>query len=203
MKRNSKVSLISGIAFFILGIIIFLNPDILVKVISYGIGSLLILIGIYKSVNYYIQDKRLGIVNRNEIAFGITAIVLGIIFIFLADAIELMIRFIVGGWLLIAGLNKIFKTFYTTDRDSKFYALLIIGFVLIGIGLYIIFVSNLALSIIGLFMMIYGIIDFISYFVYRNNKSDNRNDLIEKEIEESTNNKDEIIVETEFIEKRK
>lgn len=206
MKKSSKVSLISGIAFFVLGIIIFLNPEILVKVISYGIGGLLILIGVYKSVNYYIQDKRLGIVNRNEIAFGITAIVLGVIFIFLADAIELLIRFIVGGWLLIAGLNKIVKTFYTTDRDSKFYALLVVGIILIGIGLYIILVSNLALSIIGLFMMIYGVIDFISYFVYSSNKVEkDMNELLEdnEEIEETiTKEKNEIIIETEFEEKK-
>ena len=203
MKKNSKVSLISGIAFFILGLIIFLNPELLVKAISYGFGGLLILIGIYKSINYYIQDKRLGIVNRNEIAFGITAIILGIVFIFLADAIELLIRFIVGGWLVIAGLSKIVKTFYTTDRSSKFYALLIIGLILILIGLYIILVSNLALSIIGLFMMIYGIIDFISYFVYKPSvevKMDVEDNYIE--LSEEISNKDEIVIETEFIEKK-
>ena len=167
MKKTSKLSLISSVAFFILGVIIFLNPGLIVKVVSYGFGGLLILIGIYKCVNYYIQDKRLGVVNRNEMAFGITAVILGVIFIFLADAIELLIRFIVGGWLVIAGINKIIKTFFTTDRSSKFYALIVIGIILIGIGLYIILISNLALSIIGLFMMLYGIIDFISYFVYK------------------------------------
>lgn len=209
--KNSKISLISGLVFFILGIIIFLNPELLVKTISYGLGGLLILIGIYKTVNYYIQDKRLGIVNRNEIAFGITAIILGIVFIFLADAIELLLRFIVGGWLVIAGLNKIVSTFYTTDRNSKFYSLLVVGFILIGIGLYIILVSNLALSIIGLFMMIYGITDFISYFVYKNNivNSDLDNLLNDnKDIKDVKDNKkkhdkDEVILETEFIEKDK
>lgn len=207
MKKNSKVSLISGIVFFVLGIIIFLNPEILVKTISYGLGGLLILIGIYKTVNYYIQDKRLGVVNRNEIAFGITAIILGVVFIFLADAIELLLRFVVGGWLVIAGLNKIFSTFYTRDRNSKFYSLLVVGIILICIGLYIILVSNLALSIIGLFMMLYGITDFISYFVYKNNtvNSDLDNLLnsnIDKEEVKDKNNKDEVIVETEFIEKK-
>lgn len=189
MKKDSKVSLISGVAFFVLGIIIFLNPELLVKVISYGLGGLLILIGIYKSVNYYIQDKRLGIVNRNELSFGITAIILGIIFIFLADAIDLLLRFIVGAWLVVVGLNKIINTFYTTDRSSKFYSLLVIGIIFIGIGLYIILVSNLALSIIGLFMMIYGLVDFISYFVYRGICEDKK-----------LNNKD-VVIETEFIEK--
>lgn len=205
MKKNSKVSLFSSLVFFVLGIVIFVNPDILVKTISYGLGGLLILIGVYRSVSYYIHDKNLGVVNRNEIAFGITAIVLGVVFIFLADAIELLIRFIVGGWLLIAGLNKILKTFYITDRDSKFYSLIIIGLILIGIGLYIILVSNLALSIIGLFMMIYGVIDFISYFVYKSGKEiiEEVVDEIEtKEVIKEKEDKKEIIIETEFEEKK-
>lgn len=208
--KNNKISLVSGLVFFILGIIIFLNPELLVKTISYGLGCLLILIGIYKVVNYYIQDKRLGIVNRNEIAFGITAIILGIVFIFLADAIELLLRFIVGGWLVIAGLNKIVSTFYTTERNSKYYSLLVVGIILICIGLYIILISNLALSIIGLFMMLYGITDFISYFVYKNtivnNDLDNLlndNEDTEEVKESKKNNKDDVVIETEFIEKKK
>lgn len=205
LKKNSKVSLFSSLVFFVLGIVIFVNPDILVKTISYGLGGLLILIGVYRSVSYYIHDKNLGVVNRNEIAFGITAIVLGVVFIFLADAIELLIRFIVGGWLLIAGLNKILKTFYITDRNSKFYSLIVIGLILIGIGLYIILVSNLALSIIGLFMMIYGVIDFISYFVYKSGKEiiEEVVDEIEtKEVIKEKEDKKEIIIETEFEEKK-
>ena len=147
MKKSSKFSLISPILFFVIGLIVFLYPDTLVKFVSYGSGALLIGLGIYKMLNYYIQDKRLGVVNRNEMAFGITAVVLGVIFIFLANAIELLLRFIVGGWLIIRGISKIFKTFFTTVRDSKFYALIVVGIILIAIGLYIVLVSNLALSI--------------------------------------------------------
>ncbi len=185
MKKSKSISLISAIVFFVIGIILFTNPDVVIKFISYCLGGVLILIGIYKTANYYIQDKRLGVVNRNELAFGITAIVLGVVFIFLADAIELLLRFIVGIWVLIAGLNKIIQTFYTTDRGSKFYSLLVVGLALIGIGLYIILVSNLALSIIGIFMIIYGLIDFVSYFIYRNkiesplNENDNDNVIME------------------------
>ena len=204
MKNNNKTSLISGLVFFILGIIIFLHPDTVVKFASYCLGGLLIGLGLYKIANYYIQDKRLGVVNRNEMAFGITAVVLGVLFIFLAGTLELLLRFIVGGWLVIAGLGKIGTTFYTTDIDSKFYALIVVGVIYIGIGLYIVLVSNLALSIVGLFMMIYGLTDFISYFVYRK-----KQEIIEEEIKEeiaeefidTKKNKDEIIIETEFEEK--
>ena len=198
MKKSGKLSLVGGLIFFGLGLIIFLNPETIVKFVSYCLGGILILVGLYKMVNYYIQDKRLGVVNRNEFAFGITAVVLGIVFIFLADAIELLLRFIVGGWLVVAGLGKIFKTFYTTARDSKFYALIVVGLILIAIGLYIIVVSNLALSIIGLFMMIYGLIDFISYFVYKEKSEET---IEEKVLVTEKFEKEEIIEEVEFEEK--
>lgn len=205
MKNNSKTSLISGLVFFILGIIIFLHPDTVVKFASYCLGGLLIGLGLYKMANYYIQDKRLGVVNRNEMAFGITAVVLGVLFIFLAGTLELLLRFVVGGWLVVSGLGKILATFYTTDRDSKFYALIVVGVIYIGIGLYIVLVSNLALSIVGLFMMIYGLIDFISYFVYRKKQEIEEKEVKEELIEEiidNKKNKEEIIIETEFEEKK-
>lgn len=198
MKKLGSLSLISAITFFIIGLILFTNPDAVVKFISYCIGGVLILIGCYKVANYYIQDKRLGVVNNNEMAFGITAIILGVVFIFLASAIELLLRFIVGGYLLLIGLNKIASTFYTTDRSNKFYALIIVGLIFIAAGLYIIIVSNLALSIIGLFMMIYGVIDFVSYFVYKDKKEEvkkdepfiiEENDVIETEVVEEKETK--------------
>ena len=198
MKKNKKsVSLIGGIIFFILGLIIFMNPEIVVKFVSYFFGGLLILIGVYKSFNYYIQDKRLGIVNQHELAFGITAIILGIVFIFLADAIELLLRIVVGGWLIVSGLKKISATFYTTERTARFYALLVVGLILIAVGLYIVLVSNLALSIIGAFMVIYGFVDIISYFIYQDSSNDEEN------LEEVVFLKDnEVVIEAELEEEK-
>lgn len=185
MKKDNKVTLISSIAFFVIGLFIFLYPDSIIKFASYCFGGVLILIGLYRTINYIIQDKRLGVVNRNEIAFGVTAIVLGVLFIFLAGAIELLLRFIVGIWIIITGISKIFQTFYIRNRDAKFYALLVVGLVLIAIGLYIVIVSNLAISVIGLFMMLYGLIDFVSYFVYRDKGEKKDNQELKKEIIEA------------------
>lgn len=189
MKNKSNISLIDSIIFFVFGLFIFTNPDMLVKFISYFFGGVLLAIGIYKTVNYYIHDKRGGVVNKNEFGFGITTIILGVLFIFLAGTIELLIRFIIGAFIILAGIVKISNTFYTTVRDNRYYALFVIGIIYIGIGLYVILVSNLPLSIIGLLMMIYGIINFISYFVYK--------DGFYKKVEDNS------IKEAELIEEKK
>ncbi len=164
---KNKYSLISGIIFFAIGLILFINPGVFVKAISYVMGGILILIGLYKVINYYIKDKNLKVVNRNEMAFGITAVILGLLFIFLAGTIELLLRFIVGGYLILIGIGKIFQTFYTTDRTSRFYALIVVGLLIVAGGVYTVVSANLPLKIIGLFMMIYGLIDFISFFIYK------------------------------------
>ncbi len=194
MKKNNRFSLFSGIIFFVIGLFLFLRPDTFVKTISYVFGGVLILIGLFKTLNYYIKDKNLKVVNRNEMAFGLTAIILGIVFIFLADAIELLLRFIIGGYLVIIGLGKILETFYTTDRTSKFYALIVVGIVFVICGVYTIVNSNLPLKIIGLFMIIYGLIDFISYFLYKDMFG------IDSNVKENDENKEVKIIDEKEVE---
>ena len=187
MKKVSSGTLISSILFLIVGIILFTDPASIVKFISYFFGGILIGVGIYRCVNYYIQDKRLGVVNNNELAFGITAFILGLLFIVLASAIEFLIRIFFGVYLILIGISKIYQTFFTNDRTSKFYALIVVGVVFLLAGIYTIVRSNLELQLLGIFMIIYGITDFISYFVYRNGDStDNSNiNVVDNNVKEA------------------
>lgn len=201
-----KSSLFSSIIFFALGVVLFTNPDALVKFVSYLFGGILIIVGLYKSANYYVQDKKNGVVNRNEIAFGVTAIILGVIFIVLASSIEFLIRICFGIWMIYEGLSKISKTFNTYDRSSKFYSLIVIGFIFTAAGIYTIASANIALQIIGIFMMIYGVVDFASYFIKIDKTEENENTTEEvKEIEfsEASDNNEEEVMEAEIVEDKK
>lgn len=208
MKTNSLSKLIYSILFFILGIALFRDPQGVIDFISYLIGGIMIFIGAYRCLSYYVRDKRNNIVNNNELAFGITAIILGILFIFLASTIKLLITIFFGIYLILIGLGKIMQTFYTTDRSSKFYALIIVGLLFVIAGLSIILYKDLDLKILGLFMMAYGIIDVISYFVYRNNdnSSDNNIDEVEENKFIAVDNdvmEAEVVEESEETEKDK
>ena len=197
MKKNN--SLLTPIIFLVIGVILFTDPDSMVKFISYILGGLLIIVGVYRCANYYIQDKRMGVVNNNELAFGITAFILGLLFIVLASAIEFLIRVFFGVYLILIGISKVYQTFFTTDRSSKFYALIVVGLIFLAGGVYTIIESNITLSIIGLFMIIYGVVDFISYFVYKDNG--NSNPVKEAEIVKEITSEDEI-EETKKVNKK-
>lgn len=197
MKKNN--SLLTPIVFLVIGVILFTDPDSMVKFISYILGGLLIIVGVYRCANYYIQDKRMGVVNNNELAFGITAFILGLLFIVLASAIEFLIRVFFGVYLILIGISKVYQTFFTTDRSSKFYALIVVGLIFLAGGVYTIIESNITLSIIGLFMIIYGVVDFISYFVYQG--KGNSNPVKEAEIVKEITSEDEI-EETKKVNKK-
>lgn len=200
--KNNKSSIISSIVFLIVGIMLFIKPDAVIKFVSYLFGGVMLAIGAYRTLSYYIQNKRTQVVNHNELAFGITAMILGILLIFLANTIEFLLRIVVGVWVIGAGIGKIMQTFYTTDRTSRFYTLIVLGLVLIGLGLYTVLVSNIPLSIMGLFMVIYALIDLISYgflnyevdqFQKEVNKAiDTAEDIIEGEVDEIKDDFDEL-----------
>ncbi len=209
MKKDS-MSFIISILFIIFGIIIFFKPGAVIDFASYLLGGIFVLVGLYKCLNYYIKDKNLKVVNHYELAFGITAIILGVLFVLLADTLLILFKIFVGAWLIIRGLGYVMQTFFTTNRDKKFIILIVTGLIIIGLGLFVILRMDFKedFKFIGLFMVLYGLIDFISYFVYKDNDViDDTPELINKvdaiDMQEKTENSDVYEVELEEPTKKK
>ena len=102
------------------------------------------------------------------------------------------------------------QTFFTTNRDKKFIILIVTGLIIIGLGLFVILRMDFKedFKFIGLFMVLYGLIDFISYFVYKDNDViDDTPELINKvdaiDMQEKTENSDVYEVELEEPTKKK
>ena len=59
VKNYSSIGvLISSIIFFILGAVMFTNPEAIVLIVSYVIGGLIIILGIFKCIKNYIEVKK-------------------------------------------------------------------------------------------------------------------------------------------------
>ena len=101
--------------------------------------------------------------SSKEMIIGITSIVIGLIFIFLANVIEAVVRLVIGGYILFIGLNRFINALYIKKKDSRFIALLIISLILMGGGLYTILEANLAFQTMGIVIMVYAILEIIGY----------------------------------------
>ena len=154
---NNNSSLVSAILFFILGAIMFTNPDTMVIVISRILGGILILFGLYSCIKNYILVRQNTQVSAIPMVAGISCMAIGSVFFFAAGFVEAMVRFVIGGWILLSGIMRFANAMQIDKKNNpKFFSLLIISLLLILAGLYTILEANLAFQTIGIVLMIYA-----------------------------------------------
>ena len=195
---SNTLSLIYSILYFILGAIIFTKPEIIILFISYVIGGIFIIIGIFKCIKNYLDIKKDNNISSKEMITGIILVILGSVFILLAGVIEALVRLIIGGWILFSAINRLINSLNIKNRTKTKVIYIILSFIIIGVGLYTILESNLAFKTIGLLLIIYSIIEIIGYIF---NKKDHY--IEEHIIIESENNKviDAVLIEDKTTKK--
>lgn len=201
---NNNSSLVSAILFFILGAIMFTNPDTMVVVISRILGGILILFGLYSCIKNYILVRQNPQVSAIPMVAGISCMAIGSVFFFAAGFVEAMVRFVIGGWILLSGIMR-FASAMQIDKKSnpKFFSLLIISLLLILAGLYTILEANLAFQTIGIVLMIYAGLEIFGWLT---NKSVVKETMTkeEKKKKRSKNNDvvDAVIIKDDTDEKK-
>lgn len=164
---NSIASLVSSIIFLILGAIMYTNPDAVVVIVSRVLGGVIIISGAISCIKNYMDVKRDSDTTSSGMVLGIVAIVIGLVFILLAEVIEWLVRLVIGGWILFSGINRLINALYVDKKTSKFYVMLGIAILLIGGGLYTILEANLAFQAIGIILMIYAGLEIFGYIFNR------------------------------------
>ena len=165
---NNNSSLVSAILFFILGAIMFTNPGAMVVVISRILGGILILFGLYSCIKNYILVRQNSGVSAIPMVAGITCMAIGSIFFFAPNFVEAMVRFVIGGWILLSGIMRFSNAMQIEKKgNTKFVSLLIISLLLILAGLYTILESNLAFQTIGIVLMIYAALEIFGWLTNR------------------------------------
>ena len=193
VKSYSEViSLIYSIIFFILGAIIFTKPEVIILFISYVIGGIFTIIGLFKCIKNYLDIKKDNSISSKEMITGILLIVIGLVFISLAGVIEALVRLVIGGWILFTGINRLINSLTIKTKNKKFIIRLVISLLLIGVGLYTILESNLAFKTIGLVLMVYSFLEILGYIF---NKKDY--------LEETIIIEDKKVIDTVLIEDKK
>ena len=188
--RFEKSSIIISILFFLLGLILFIDFNKVINFVSYVLGTIIIALGVYKLWSYYRKKLNNEITDYNEFGFGVVDLILGVLIIVLAEAFTTILRFFVGGYILLAGINRFVQTMSNNElKRNKFISLLLMSIIVIGLGVYTILNKN-SLDIIGLLIMIYSIIEIIESIMFRTSskKEEIKNEVIEIEVVEKKKN---------------
>lgn len=203
MKNNrysSLGTLITSLVLFIIGAVLFSNPEDLVILVSQIFGGILAVIGLFNFVFYYRKKSKGALTTNQELISSIVLMLVGFLFIFLAGAFETALRFIMGTWILLSGINKLIATLTLGPKIRNYTSMLIVSIILVMGGMYIILWSNLVLSVLGIVIMIYSGIEIYGYIIYKimeNSKDDSSStDII---IPEKTFKEKEVVKEAKEV----
>jgi uncharacterized membrane protein HdeD (DUF308 family) len=159
-KDNKEVkSLLTPTIYLILGIILAFKSNEAVTLLFYIIGILVIIYGIKSFITYY-QNKEIAQYKNVNLSISIISILIGILIIILAPALEISIRYILGFVLVYMGISRLLLQISYNDYKNLSS---LSNIVLIILGIYSILFSNAVLVIIGWLLIINAILLFWEY----------------------------------------
>ena len=171
LKKTGVTSLVTSIIFAILGIILIANPEGTIKFIAIILGVLFGLVGLYKIVNY-IENKGKYDFYNNDIAYGVIAIVLGIVTICYSTQIGAIFRIIIGLLIVYSAILRINLSIkLKTIASNVWIYSLIIALIMAFCGIFIIYNSGAVIVTLGIVVVIYSVLDVIESIMFLNNVS--------------------------------
>lgn len=166
VKSAGIMSLIESLLLGILGVIVVLNPDATMAVISYIVGGFLIVFGVYKIINYF-AVKGMYDFSNNQLLSGVVAFLIGLIVIMLGSEINDFFRIVIGIWLIYAALVRMNTSIKLHVAGVKMwgYVLLVAALIML-IGIFVLFYSGAIITLVGWTMIgaaVLGLVDDIIF----------------------------------------
>lgn len=187
MKSFYKSSLLTSTLLLVVGVLLLFKSSDTIVALSYILGSVLIVLGIIAVVNFF-RKSSMNAFNDLNIIYGIVTIILGVLIITNPNAIATFIPFVVGLGILISSSIKLaYSIELKNDADELWKSTLIMAAIGAFCGVLILFnpfkTSVIVFKIIGLFIVIYSILDIIS--IWQIKKGLNKDIEVVKEINQT------------------
>ena len=169
IKKLFKSSIISSIALLAFAILLIFQSEATIITTSYIIGSLLVALGVVAVLKFFRHMKEtMG--NDLDIVYGLVCIILGVLVIKNPEAIASVIPFVLG---LVIIINSATKMQYSIElhkeKNELWLSTLILSLIMVVCGIVLVFNpfkgAVLLTRIIGIFVLIYSVLDLISTFV--------------------------------------
>ena len=172
LKKAGWTSVVTSLIFGIIGLVMIYNPETTLKFISTILGVFFILVGIIKVINYIIS-KGNSTLFTNDIAWGLIAIVIGLVTMVYSSTIESIFRIMIGVWIIYSGFTRFGLSFRLKNVNDRLWALVLTLAVLMIVGgFYVTFYPGALIVTLGVIILIYAIMDLIESFIFMKNMED-------------------------------
>lgn len=166
MKKDINFSnLLISMIMLVVGVILVVNSQSIINMMSWIIGIVVILISIIKIIGLF-NDKRL---DTTALSINILLMVFGVLLISFPSIVDVAIKVVFGIWILLAGIKRLIMSVAISRVDSNSYkTFLISALIMLVLGaLVLINFYNL----LGIFLIIYSIMEIINYIYFKVKKN--------------------------------
>lgn len=184
MKRFFRSSLVSSITLFVLGFLIIFKSEVTIITIAYLIGSILVALGTLAIIQY-IKNIEVSGKNDLDILYGVVTIILGLLVINNPKLIASILPIIIGVTIIINSATKLQYAFeLKKENNQQWKTTMIISIISVICGVVLLFNpfkgAVVITQTIGIFMIVYSILDIISTAIIKRNVNYIRSEIIKK-----------------------
>ena len=203
MKKFLKSSIITSAILIVLGVLLILQSETTIMMISYIIGGVLVAIGALALIRYVKNGESPALRNELDIVYGIVTIIFGIIIVQNYQAIASIIPAVIGIAIIISSAGKLNYAFQLREDESRMWkTTMVISIISTICGVILLFTPFKAalgiMKIIGVFIIIYSVLDLVSTVAIRSSVI-----KIQKAVEETISDAEIISEEESKSKKRK
>ena len=202
MKKFLRSSIITSTVLILLGFLLIFQSETTIMMISYVIGGVLVAIGVLALIRYVRAGESPALRNELDIVYGTVTIIFGIIIIKNYQMIASIIPAVIGIAIIISSAGKLNYAFQLKTEENRMWkTTMILSIISTIFGVILLFNPFKAamgiMKIIGVFIIIYAILDLISTIAIKSNVS-----RIQKAVEETITDA-EIVSENDSKEEKK
>ena len=169
VRKNMWVSIFSSSLFFILGIVMTINPVAAIEWFTLAIEILLIASGIAAVITYLRSDKDY-IMSSYNFVYGVIGIIIAVFLMINSEVLASIFPMLIGLWMTIGSLIRI-KFSFSLKEDKLGILYIAASFIMFTCGIATVFhpfvVAVAIVRTIGIILAIYSTTDIIQSILFK------------------------------------
>ena len=166
LKKSAWAAVFESIVLLIFGILLVAWPGITYYIVSIVLGVILIIVGLYQIVTYFIVKGQNNFFD-NSLLFGVVSIIIGIAAVCFAEQTFNIFRIIMGVWLIFEALVRVNTTIKLHAAGLSVWGwVLAIALIMLAAGIFVLFNTTLVIQVIGGLLILGGVVGIIGDIVF-------------------------------------
>lgn len=166
LKKSAWAAVLESIVLLIFGILLVAWPGITYYICSIVLGVILIIVGLYQIVTYFIVKGQNNFFD-NSLLFGVVSIIIGIAAVCFAEETFTIFRIIMGIWLIFESLVRVNTTIKLHAAGLSVWGwVLAIALIMLAAGIFVLFNTTLVIQVVGGLLILAGVVGVVGDIVF-------------------------------------